>query len=111
MRPRKLRRLLALAGLGAVAAGLTLGTGIAKADSGDLVAWASDHGFTGTATAVAVRGSLVCADLANGLNGEAAARDLWLNTGIDDLNDARQFVIAAVVTLCPEYDHRGEQKA
>lgn len=80
----------------------------ARADSGQLVDWAGNNGFVGTPQAVIIRGSLVCADLAMGMNGEQAAQDLWLNTGIQTVPAARLFVIAAVVNLCPQFDHRGE---
>jgi hypothetical protein len=108
VRPRVLRRRLALAGLGAILAGATIGTGIAKADSGELVTWAQNNGYVGTTQSIIIRGSLVCADLSMGLNGEQAAQDLWLNTGIETITGARLFVIAAVVNLCPQYDHRGQ---
>lgn len=78
----------------------------AKADPEDLTVWAATHGFVGTNQTVLLRGSLVCADLAMGDNGEQAAQDLWLNTGIADINAAGLFVIAAVDALCPQYDHR-----
>jgi hypothetical protein len=108
VRPRVLRRRLILAGLGSMIAlgGMLLNNADAKADPADLVAWASDHGFTGTTQSVMLRGSLVCADVAEGDNGEQAAQDLWRNTGIQDITDARLFVIAAVDALCPQFDHR-----
>lgn len=106
VRPRVLRRNLFLAGLGGVIAAASITTGVAKADSGDLVAWAYSNGFTGSPAVIATRGALVCADLASGFNGEQAAVDLWLNTGIVALVDAQRFVIASVEQLCPEYDHR-----
>lgn len=111
MRPRKLRRLYTFMGFGAILAGSIIGTGLAKADSGDLVTWASDNGYTGTAQAVIIRGSLVCADLSMGDTGEQASRDLWLHTGIADLQDARLFVIEAVDNLCPQFDSRGTVRA
>jgi hypothetical protein len=111
MRPKTLRRRLILAGLGGCIAAATITTGVAKADPQDLTIWASNNGFVGTNQAVLIRGSLVCADLAMGDNGEQAAQDLWLNTGIAAIADARAFVIAAVDALCPQYDHRGEQRA
>lgn len=80
----------------------------AHADPDDLVSWAHSNGFNGTASTIVMRGSLVCADLQVGGNGEAAARDLWLNTGITDMDDARRFVIAAVDNLCVQFDHRGQ---
>jgi hypothetical protein len=108
MRPRVLRRRLVLVGLGGivVVGGMLLNNADAKADSGDLVTWASNNGYTGSASTVILRGSLVCADVAEGDNGEQAARDLWLNTGIETIEDARQFVVAAVDNLCPQFDHR-----
>lgn len=99
--------LIALGGLVA-AATLAIVMPKANADSGDLVTWAVNNGFSGTSQAIIVRGSLVCTDLSLGSNGEQAARDLWVNTGIVDIDSARQFVIASVVNLCPQYDHRGD---
>lgn len=113
MRPRVLRRRLALVGFGAILAGTGIGwgAGVAKADPADLTVWASTHGFVGTNQAVILRGSLVCADLAMGYNGEQAAQDLWLHTSIADIGDARLFVIAAVDAFCPQYDRRGTERA
>lgn len=101
------RGFLGLLAVGALIAATFFGCATAKADSGELVAWATSNGFSGSPQAVILRGSLVCADLAGGDNGEQAARDLWLNTGIQDIGDARLFVIAAVDNLCPQFDHRG----
>lgn len=83
----------------------------AHADAGDLVTWAAANGFRGTVQVIVTRGSLVCADVALGDTGEQAALDLWLNTGIEALADARAFVVAAVENLCPQYDHRGQAAA
>jgi hypothetical protein len=78
----------------------------AHADSGDLVTWAGNNGFQGSPQSVILRGALVCADLAEGDSGEQAAQDLWVHTGIQNIEDARLFVIAAVDNLCAQYDHR-----
>jgi hypothetical protein len=75
----------------------------AHADSGDLVTWAGNNGFQGSPQSVILRGALVCADLAEGDNGEQAAQDLWVHTGIQNIEDARLFVIAAVDNLCAQY--------
>lgn len=111
IRPRKLRLGLVLVGLGATAALGVTAMPAAHADPDGLVAWAYSNGFTGIPAAISLRGAAVCADLANGFNGEAAAQDLWLNTGIDNLSDARLFVIAAVDNLCPVFDHRHDAPA
>lgn len=103
----KITTLAALAVTGAASAVTFLGAAPAHADSSDLIAWARSVGFTGTDSAISVRGSLVCADIMQGADGEQAAHDLWDNTDITDLNSARIFVIHAVDELCPEYDHRG----
>jgi Protein of unknown function (DUF732) len=111
MRPRVLKRRLLAAAITGFVGVILLTNANAKADSGDLVTWAGNNGYTGTAQAVILRGSLVCADLAGGDNSEQAAQDLWLHTGIETIGDARQFVIAAVDNLCPQYDRRGNTPA
>jgi hypothetical protein len=111
VRPRVLNTRLALVGLGAIAAAGVMTMPAAHADPDGLVAWARGAGFTGSTVSIQTRGALVCADLDNGDNGEQAAFDLWLNTGIVALSDARLFVIAAVDQLCPQFDHRHDAPA
>ena len=91
MRPNKLRRTLALAGCGAIIAGATLGTDIAKADAVD------DY--------VAIYGPNVCEVLAEypsvaGLEGVAL---YLMGDGGFSARESGEIAARSIIGYCPEY--------
>lgn len=98
----------ALAVAGAALGALFTGAPAAHADPQSAVDALHSHGFyndMGDRAMLSVAYG-VCQDLAlHPINGEQAAYNLWLRTGIDALDDARQFVVDSVLNLCPEYSH------
>lgn len=116
MRPSTLRRRLALAGLGAILAGATLGTGIAKATpESDFFDALMAGGITIFDAGVAVdRGYGICAAFDEGANGEAVAQRIFKVADyaeVPTIDVARVWVIAAGTALCPWHYHPERQDA
>lgn len=112
MRPKRLRRLLMLAGLGAVIAGAFIGTGVAHADSMGYLNALESHGITvyspGDEVAAGYR---ICNEL-NIATGDVVAARVY-NTFVDvtTMRQAEIMVIDSVENLCPWQDHRGQASA
>lgn len=108
MRPRRLRRLLTLAGVGAVLGGVTLSQcAPAHATPMSYLQSLNDHGITVTDTTDALTmGYVVCAAL-DQANGRDVAAALYRNTDIATPAMAATVVVIAVEQLCPQHDHRG----
>lgn len=107
IRPRRLRRLLALAGLGAIIAGAFIGAGEAHADPMGYLNALESHGINvyspGDAVAAGYR---ICNEL-NIATGDVVAARVY-NTFVDvtSMPQAVTMVIDSVENLCPWQDHR-----
>lgn len=109
MRPRRVRRLLALAAFGAVAAGATIGTGIAKADPAlDYLTALTNSGMTVYNTTAALNtGYAICTAL-DTTRGDLVAQNLFRVTtwaDVPNITTAQVIVIVAASTLCPWQIH------
>jgi hypothetical protein len=96
----------AIAGAALLALATVAGTGVAHADEYSFLADMEAAGFansSGNQSELAV-GYHVCSQLGSGMSGVQVARDLWLNSHMDQDESAR-FVIIAVTDLCPQYYH------
>jgi hypothetical protein len=109
MRPRRVRRILALAAFGAITAGATIGTGVAKADDLTFIQALNNHGIVIYDTATAVNwGHAICLAL-NKTTGDVVAGNFYriTNGDIPDIGTAAMWVVVSVEQLCPWQDHRG----
>jgi hypothetical protein len=112
MKTRQILYSIAIGGL--IGAGLCQ-IGIARADTlqdAEYLALLSQAGVSYQSSDAAImQGHAICIDIGNGRNGEQEAQNVLLYTRVDDLNMARNVVIAAVTAYCPQYDHRGDNTA
>jgi Protein of unknown function (DUF732) len=108
MRPRRVRRLLCAMTFGAVLAGATIGTGIAKADDLTFIQALNNHGIIVYDASIAVGwGHAICLAL-NQATGDVVAANFYriTNGDVPDINTAAVWVVVSVEQLCPYQDHR-----
>ena len=112
---RTVRRLTASVALGAGIAASVLYAPAAHADSSSFLdeihalGWYNNiRGDVGLLD----QGYAVCRALGSGMNGAQVATIIYRSTGLDvSVEDAAEFVVISVDTLCPAFDHRGESDA
>jgi hypothetical protein len=109
MRPRVLRRRLALAAFGAVLAGALIGTGVAKADSDtDYLQALNNSGLSVYNAAEAIATGAEICNMLQSADGNAVAFYVYTHTtwaDVPNLTVAEVMVLDAVGALCPWENH------
>jgi hypothetical protein len=112
MNTHTFRRLAASVALGAGIAATVLSAPDAHADSSDFLDQIHELGFfnaTGGDVALLSQGYGVCRALADGVPGPQVGVYVYTHTDASvGAEDAVNFVVVAVETLCPQFDHRGD---
>lgn len=110
MRPRRLRRLLAAMGAGAVLAGTGIGWA-ARADASpetDYLSALNAAGIVIYDTTAAVNTGYAICEAFNTTTGDVVARNLFAITSwadVPDMATAETWVVIAGMSLCPEHFH------